>query len=43
MRIIKKLKYMGKLKPCMKNPKILCVCTNYLQCSEQKVEKAIEK
>lgn len=33
---------MGKLKPCFKTPKVLCVCKTENDCNE-KAEKAIEK
>ena len=43
--MIKVIKNMGKLVPCYKNPKILCVCTqHHLSCLEEdKVEKVEEK
>ena len=43
IRVVKKLKYMGKLKPCVHNNKVLCVCKDVTTCTETKVEKVIEK
>lgn len=39
---VRPIKNMGKLVPCYKNPKILCVCTqHHLSCLE--ADKEIEK
>jgi len=41
---VKPIKFMGKLVPCYKNPKILCVCSQHHEsCLEPDQEKLEDK
>ena len=43
VNINKPLKYMGKLEPCKKGEKVLCVCKDAADCLEVKTEKVEKK